>query len=105
MQAAPALPFLSEGLTRDFTAAIDVAPNMNVAMDMLMDVVRILGFPMVCYSYMPTTRMPDGQWAPPPLLTRGYPPGWDAAWDRHRSNDPYYHACFDGSLAIDWGAI
>jgi DNA-binding CsgD family transcriptional regulator len=105
MQAAPALPFLSESLTRDFTAAIDVAPNMNVAMDMLMDVVRILGFPMVCYSYMPTTRLSDGRWVPPPLLTRGYPPGWDAAWDRHRCNDPYYHACFDGSLAIDWSAI
>ncbi len=105
MQAAPALPFLSERLPLNFAATIDDAPNMNVAMDMLMDVVRMLGFPMVCYSYMPTTRLADGRWTPPPLLTRGYPPGWDAAWERHSCNDPYYHACFDGNLAIDWRNI
>lgn len=78
---------------------------MNVAMDRLAETVQPLGFSMVCYSYMPTTRLADGRWAPPPLLTRNYPARWDVAWERHNANDPYYHACFDGDIAIEWSAV
>ena len=96
---------LSDKLMRDFTGKVETAANMNVAMDMLADTVGLLGFGMVCYSYLPATRLPDGHWAPPPVLTRNYPPKWDAKWDRHSCNDPYYHSCFDGSLTVEWGAV
>jgi LuxR family transcriptional regulator len=96
---------LSEKSMRDFASNIESAANMNVAMDMLADAVGLLGFGMVCYSYLPATRLPDGHWAPPPVLTRNYPAKWDAKWDRHSCNDPYYHSCFDGSLTVEWGAV
>lgn len=105
MREPLASTLLCQSLAQDFIENIDTAPNMNVAMDMLADTVQMLGFRMVCYSYMPTTRLADGRWAPPPLLTRNYPANWDTAWSRHNANDPYYHACFDGNLSIEWRAI
>jgi DNA-binding CsgD family transcriptional regulator len=90
---------------QSFVANIQSATSMNAAMDVLADACQGIGFPMVCYSYMQSTRLPDGRWAPPPLLTRNYPARWDTAWGRHNANDPYYHACFEGRLTIEWDAI
>jgi DNA-binding CsgD family transcriptional regulator len=96
---------LSEKLVREFAENIEACPNMNVAMDILADAVGMLGYGRVCYSYLPTTRLPDGRWAPPPVLTRNYPTKWDVEWHRHSSNDPYYHACFEGTATVEWRGV
>lgn len=95
----------TERLLRDFARNIETCPNMNVAMDLLVDAVGMLGYSRVCYSYLPTTRLPDGRWAPPPVLTRNYPSKWDVAWHRYSSDDPYYHSCFDGTATVEWGLV
>jgi DNA-binding CsgD family transcriptional regulator len=105
MHQAEAADASSDSPIQSFVANIQSAANMNVAMDVLAEACQSLGFPMVCYSYLQSTRLADGRWAAPPLLTRNYPAGWDAAWERHNANDPYYHACFEGSLTIEWDSI
>lgn len=97
--------FFSETSTRELMAAIDVAPNIDAAMDVLMSIGESLGFSRICYGYTPATRFHDGRWVPYPWVTRGYPKGWDRSWGKHCSHDPYYHNCFDGDLTIDWRTI
>ncbi len=74
-------------------------------MDTLAEAARQLGFRRVAYSYLPYTRLVDGGWAAPPLLTRNFPPDWDVEWRRHAANDPYYHACFESGLAVEWAEV
>jgi DNA-binding CsgD family transcriptional regulator len=55
---------------------------------------------------MASPRRPDGRWEAPPLATRNYPRGWDRLWwDRYSIHDPYFHACFEGNLTIDWAEV
>lgn len=84
---------------------LEAAGNIDVAMDMLQDSVAKLGFPTVDYAFVPKPRLPNGQWAPPPLKTRNFPNRWDVQWDRHRAHDPYYHACFQGKLIVNWADV
>lgn len=105
MPLTQAADLSSDSPIQSFVATIRAAADMNAAMDVLADACQGLGFPMVCYSYLPSTRLPDGRWAPPPLLTRNYPAHWDTAWERHNANDPYYHACFEGALTVEWDTI
>jgi LuxR family transcriptional regulator len=90
---------------RDFVASLEEASNLNLAMDLLAEAVEQLGFQRVIYSWMPATRLADGRWAPPPLIWRNLPPRWERQWPRHSPNDPYYHACFENDLNVEWATI
>lgn len=86
----------------DFAADLGKAKDIEVAMDVLQDSMGKLGFPMVDYAYVQSPRLPTGKWMPPSLKTRNFPRRWDAQWDRHNINDPYYHACFEERAPIKW---
>lgn len=90
----------------EFSASLAAARTFDASMDILHEAVAKLGFPAVVYSHMTSPRRPDGRWNAPPLATRNYPRGWDRLWwDRYSTHDPYYHACFEGNLTIDWGEV
>jgi LuxR family transcriptional regulator, quorum-sensing system regulator SdiA len=89
----------------DFVASLEKASSLNRAMDLLAEAVEQLGFLRVIYSWMPATRLADGRWAPPPLIWRNLPPRWERQWPRHSPNDPYYHACFENNLDVEWSTI
>lgn len=74
-------------------------------MDLAGETARGLGFAMVDYSYVAVPRLPDGRWAAPPLKTRSFPARWDRHWDRHRAADPYFHACFEGRMFVEWAEV
>jgi LuxR family transcriptional regulator, quorum-sensing system regulator SdiA len=90
---------------RDFVANLEKASSLNRAMDLLGEAVEQLGFLRVIYSWMPATRLADGRWAPPPLIWRNLPQRWERQWPRHSPNDPYYHACFENNLSVEWSTI
>jgi len=85
-----------------FVAEIDRAKTMDVAMDILADTVARLGFPRVLYAFTPTPRAANGRLIPPPVICRNFPANWERRWPQYNTNDPYYHACFDGDLTVDW---
>jgi LuxR family transcriptional regulator len=92
-------------LLSTFTAELSAASCLDAAMDILADTVGSLGFPRVAYAYLPVPRLSDGTWLPPPVLTRNYPARWNTHWDRYSAHDPYYHACFESTLSLDWQTI
>ena len=92
-------------LFRSLTSDLLAARDMSVAMDVLADALGVLGFPRAAYAYLPVPRLHDGRWLPPPVTVRNYPRGWNRHWDRHCPNDPYYHACFESTLSVDWKAV
>ena len=90
---------------RQFVAKLENASSLDVAMDLLAESAEQLGFQRVIYSWMPATRLPGGRWASPPLMWRNLPPRWERQWPRHSPNDPYYHACFENRLSVEWSTI
>jgi LuxR family transcriptional regulator len=88
-----------------FAADVQASTSFEAAMDIAGDAVRRLGFAAVDYGHLPMPRLPDGSWAPPPLKTRSFPWRWDRQWHRHSRNDPYYHACFEGAMFVDWAEV
>jgi LuxR family transcriptional regulator len=87
----------------EFRANLLLANTFDAAMDVLQEAVAALGFPAVVYSRMDVPRLPDGTWLAPPLSTRNYPHGWDRHWwSRFCTHAPYFHACFEGDLVVDW---
>jgi LuxR family transcriptional regulator len=89
----------------EFTCRLDRCQNIDSAMDVLAGTARQLGFRRTAYSYLRSARLPNGAWVAPPLLTRDFPQNWDEDWKQHAANDPYYHACFGGSLAVEWAEV
>ncbi|MBL6750120.1 MAG: LuxR family transcriptional regulator [Nevskia sp.] len=94
------------GLMCRFASELEQVNHIDAAMDVLHGAVRRLGFDMVDYSYVPVCLLRDGQWASPPLETRNFPRDWAGKWQRHSTNDPYYHACLHGNdLWVDWWKV
>jgi len=90
----------------DFCRSLEESGTFGASMDLLHETVAVLGFPSVVYSHMPSPRTPDGRWQSPPLAIRNYPRGWDRLWwDRFSTHDPYFRACFEGNLTIDWAEV
>jgi LuxR family transcriptional regulator len=82
---------------------LEKAENFNHGLDILLELTQSLGFTQVLYAYQPVTpRLADGQWVPLKLNVRNFPRGWEHGWTRFEVHDPYYHACFDGTLPFDW---
>ncbi len=94
-----------EKIMSDFALALEGARDVDAAMDCLSEVATKIDFPMIDYSYLPVCRLRNGEWAPPPVKTRGFPANWDIHWHRHRANDAYYHACFGKEPWVDWAAV
>jgi LuxR family transcriptional regulator len=87
----------------DLTAELEKAESFNHGLDIMLELVQSLGFTQVLYAYQPVIpRLPDGQWVPLKLNVRNFPRGWEHGWTRFEIHDPYYHACFDGTLPFDW---
>lgn len=89
-----------------YAAELGRGENFGDCLDRLMGVVGDLGYTQVLYAYqrMPP-RLPDGEWIPLKLNVRNFPRGWESGWERFGSFDPYYRACFDGTLPFDWGNV
>ena len=69
----------------------------------MLELVQSSGFTQVLYAYQPVIpRLPDGQWVPLKLNVRNFPRSWEHGWSRFEIHDPYYYACFDGTLPFDW---
>jgi LuxR family transcriptional regulator len=100
----PAVFPLTASLTF-FAAGLERAADFAGAMDVLFGAARGLGFEGVDYSYVSACRSADGAWTPPPVETRAFPSGWDRHWDRFSADDPYYHACLEGTDWIDWSEV
>ncbi|MGD9536377.1 MAG: LuxR family transcriptional regulator [Alphaproteobacteria bacterium] len=94
-------------LTLDgYAAELDRGESFDDCLDRLMGIVGDLGYTQVLYAYqrMPP-RLPDGEWIPLKLNVRNFPKGWEAGWERFGSFDPYYRACFEGTLPFDWNDV
>lgn len=105
MGVSKAASLLNDGAFSSFVIELENATGVNSALDVLEEATRKLGFARVVYSYLETARLPDGSWAPPPLITRNFPTNWDVSWDCHNTHDPYLHACFDSGLSLSWNTI
>lgn len=92
-------------IVRSFVEKANRAETLPKAIDVLHEAIDALGFPRIAYAYMPVPRRSDGKWFSPPVVVRNYPEGWDRQWERHCPNDPYFHACFDSTLSVDWNRI
>lgn len=82
---------------------VEATATFGEALDVLHDITCDLGFTQVLYAYQPTSpRLPNGEWLPLKLNVRNFPRGWEAGWSKYMSVDPYYRACFRGTLPIEW---
>lgn len=50
-------------------------------------------------------RRADGRWRQYHYRAFNFPKDWDADWETFNNDCPYYHACFDGSIAFDWRSV
>jgi len=99
-EGAMAAPF--DGYARELARADDFGD----ALDRLMGITAGLGYTQVLYAYQRVPpRLPDGEWMPLRLNVRNFPAGWERGWERFGSFDPYYRACFDGTLPFDWTEV
>lgn len=79
------------------------AENFRQSLDCLYDVVLELGFTQVLYArQIVNPRLSETEWVPLRLNVRNFPKGWKHAWRDFEAHDPYYHACFNGTLPFDW---
>ena len=95
----------SFSILESFARQVETSTDFDSAMDVLAETAAQIGFPMIDYSYLPAYRLRSGEWAPPPVKTRGFPRKWDLQWHRHKVNDPYYHACTKNALWVDWSKV
>lgn len=90
----------------DYAALLGRAGSFGEALDGLFEISNTLGYTQVLYAYLPVpARMPNGQWLPLKLNVRNFPAGWERGWEQFMSVDPYYRACFDGTLPIEWAEV
>lgn len=93
-------------LPADTRQRLEASESFSEALDILMDVTSGLGFTQVLYAYQPfRPQLPNGDWLPLKLNVRNFPKGCEEGWQRFMKVDPYYRACFDGTLPIDWTAV
>lgn len=91
---------------RDCATKLDQATSFNHALDLLLEIVQHEGYTQVLYAFQPIPpRLPNGEWLPLKLNVRNFPRGWERGWERFMADDPYYHACFDGTLPFDWAEV
>ena len=80
--------------------------NFEECLDALFDVVSDLGFTQVLYARQRVKpRIDQDRWVPLRLNVRNFPKGWEGTWRQYEEHDPYYHACFLGTLPFDWRKV
>jgi LuxR family transcriptional regulator len=85
---------------------VESADTFADALGILQEITFNLGFTQVLYAYQPTSpRLPNGEWLPLKLNVRNFPQGWESGWIKFMSVDPYYRACFNGTLPIEWSDV
>ena len=92
-------------IEKTFADRANRATSLPTAIDALFEAVQTMGFPRLAYAYMPVPRRGDGKWLSPPVTVRNYPAGWDRQWEHHCPNDPYFHACFESTLSVEWNQV
>lgn len=93
-------------LSIDVKRRLESSGDFGEALDILMEIVGEFGFTQVVYAYQSVPpRLPSGDWLPLKLNVRNFPKGWEDGWSRFMKVDPYYRACFEGTLAVDWSRV
>jgi LuxR family transcriptional regulator len=91
---------------QNYVAELYSAASFSDGLDRLANITWDLGYTQVLYAYQHVApRLPDGQWLPLKLNVRNFPNGWEDGWQRFMEHDPYYHACFKGTLPFDWADV
>jgi LuxR family transcriptional regulator len=91
---------------QSYVAELYSAASFSDGLDKLANITWDLGYTQVLYAYQHVApRLPDGQWLPLKLNVRNFPDGWEDGWQRFMAHDPYYHACFKGTLPFDWADV
>jgi len=85
---------------------LNKAESFAHALDILLDITSDIGYTQVLYAYLPVPpRLPSGEWLPLKLNVRNFPRGWEDGWNKFMSVDPYYRACFEGTLPFEWADV
>jgi LuxR family transcriptional regulator, quorum-sensing system regulator SdiA len=93
-------------LSQLFRRKIEHTTDFSSALDCLMEISAELGFTQVLYAYLPRpARLPNGEWLPLKLNVRNFPRDWEAGWRQFMRVDPYYRACFEGTMPLEWTDI
>ena len=80
--------------------------DFQECLDALHEVASGLGFTQVLYARQIVSPQIDSEhWTPLRLNVRNFPDGWENIWREYECHDPYYHACFDGTLPFDWARV
>lgn len=89
-----------------FDQELQANNDFQEALDCLMNFARDLGFTQIVYGYLPRpAQTPGGDWLPLKLNVRNFPQGWESEWQRFMQIDPYYRACFEGTMPLEWTEI
>lgn len=82
------------------------ANDFEQALDFLAELANDMGFTQSLYGYIPVApKLPNGDWIPLVLNVRNFPKDWEDGWMQFMKVDPYYRACFEGTLPIDWDEV
>lgn len=80
--------------------------DFQQSLDALHEVASDLGFTQVLYARQIVKPQIDNErWRPLRLNVRNFPKGWESIWREYECHDPYYHACFDGTLPFEWRQV
>lgn len=89
--------------TQELRDLLEECNDFGECLDALFEVVSGLGFTQVLYARQTVRpRIDHDRWVPLRLNVRNFPKGWQATWRQYEEHDPYYHACFDGTMPFDW---
>lgn len=81
-------------------------PDFQHCLDVLHEFAWDLGFTQVLYARQDVRpHLSNGHWAPLRLNVRNFPLGWEGSWRKFECHDPYYHACFAGTLPFEWAKV
>ena len=80
--------------------------DFEQCMDVLFLMINDLGFTQVVYATQDIfPKIGENKWLPLKLNVRNFPEKWEQVWVHFEEHDPYYHACFDGTLPFEWKSV
>lgn len=80
--------------------------DFQLCLDALHEVASDLGFTQVLYARQVLKPQIDSEhWVPLRLNVRNFPQGWENIWREYECHDPYYHACFKGTMPFEWAKV
>ncbi|MFC0282272.1 helix-turn-helix transcriptional regulator [Camelimonas abortus] len=95
-----------ESIRKHFAACAGKIEDFSSALDTLFAITSDMGFTQVLYAYLPTpARLPNGDWLPLKLNVRNFPRDWEGEWKQYMRVDPYYRACFQGIMPLEWAEV